>query len=79
MKKLILILATGLFSFAQPPGQQTGDGIWLRNGYYGERETFDACFGHQPGNGDYHHHVQPVCLRAKLNDNLETVIAGRTG
>src|SRR5437667_12291461 len=34
---------------AQPPGgpppggpMQSGDGIWLRNGYYGEQETFDS-------------------------------------
>ena len=56
-----------------------GDGIWQRNAYYGEMETFDSCFGHQPGNGEYHHHVQPVCLRAQLNDNVEVVRTGRTG
>ena len=28
---------------------QMGDGIWLRDAYYGERaETFDARLGHQP-------------------------------
>ncbi len=58
---------------------QSGDGVWLRNAYYGEQETFDSCFGHQPGNGEYHHHVQPVCLRAQLDDNLEAVSSGRTG
>lgn len=63
-----------------PPGpMQRGDGIWIRNAYYGELQTFDRCFGHQPGNGQYHHHVQPLCLRAQLNDNLETVRVGRTG
>ena len=63
-----------------PPGpMQRGDGIWIRNAYYGELQTFDRCFGHQPGNGQYHHHVQPLCLRAQLNDNLETARVGRTG
>ena len=61
-----------------PPGGR-GDGIWLRNAYYGELETFDSCFGHQPGSGEYHHHVQPVCLRAQLQDNVEVVSTGRTG
>ena len=61
-----------------PPGGN-GDGIWLRNAYFGERETFDACLGHQPGSGEYHHHVQPVCLRAQLDDNLELSATGRTG
>lgn len=56
-----------------------GDGVWLRNAYYGESQTFDKCLGHQPGNGQYHHHVQPVCLRAQLDDNLVAVSSGRTG
>lgn len=63
--------------YAQP--QPQGDGIWLRNAYYGESQTFDRCYGHQPGNGQYHHHVQPLCLRAQLDDNLVTVSTQRTG
>ncbi len=59
-------------------GQQ-GDGIWIRNAFYGEAQTFDKCLGHQPGNGQYHHHAQPVCLRAQLDDNLITAGSGRTG
>ncbi|HMV87041.1 MAG TPA: YHYH protein [Blastocatellia bacterium] len=63
---------------AQAQGLQ-GDGIWIRNAYYGEAQTFDKCLGHQPGNGQYHHHAHPVCLRAQLSDNLEAVNSGRTG
>src|SRR5258708_2655064 len=75
-----LLLLTTVWLCAQPPGGGgSGDGIWLRNAYFGERDTFDACYGHQPGNGQYHHHVDPVCLRAQLNDNLVTVYSGRTG
>jgi len=72
-------------AFAQPgppmggPPGSTGDGIWLRNAYFGEAQTFDACVGHQPGTGQYHHHADPVCLRAQLNDNLEEVRTARTG
>ena len=63
-----------------PPGpMQQGDGVWIRNAYYGEIQTFDRCYGHQPGNGLYHHHVQPICLRAQLGDNLEPVRTSRTG
>ncbi|MBL8167981.1 MAG: YHYH protein [Acidobacteria bacterium] len=69
-------LAVGTTAWAQ--GQQ-GDGIWLRNAYYGEFQTFDKCFGHQPGNGQYHHHIHPICLRAQLDDNLVKVNSGRTG
>ncbi len=63
---------------AQPPGQQ-GGGIWIRNAYYGEGHTFDKCLGHQPGNGAYHHHAHPICLRAQLNDNVVAVKNGRLG
>lgn len=66
---------------AQPPGGMppSGDGIWLRDAYFGEGQTFDGCGGHQPGSGQYHHHATPFCLRAQLNDNLELVRNSRTG
>lgn len=73
---------------AQPPGGPpggggpggSGDGIWTRNAAYGEAETFDQCNGHQPQTGMYHHHINPVCLRAQLNDNLAPVyLNGRLG
>jgi len=53
--------------------------VWIRNAYFGELQTFDACLGHQPGNGQYHHHAQPICLRAQLGDNVEVVKKSRTG
>jgi uncharacterized protein (TIGR03437 family) len=77
-------------AIAQPPGggpppggggggMQAGDGIWRRNAFYGEIQTLDSCLGHQPGSGDYHYHANPVCLRAQLDDNIETVRTKRTG
>ena len=50
---------------AQAQGLQ-GDGIWIRNAYYGEAQTFDKCLGHQPGNGQYHHHAHPVSAKHGL-------------
>ncbi len=41
-------------------GGTQGDGVWLRNAYFGEFQTFDRCFGHQPQSGTYHDHVQPI-------------------
>lgn len=80
MKALVLgYLLLGGAVIAQPPPMQSGDGIWLRNAYYGEAQTFDSCVGHQPGSGMYHHHANPVCLRAQLDDNLEQVRTLRTG
>ncbi len=71
---------------AQPPGgppggggMQQGDGIWLRNAYYGELVTFDPCFAHQPGNGQHHNHVNPICLRFQLGDNVQLQRKSREG
>ncbi len=66
---------------AQPPNGpgQSGDGIWTRNAAFGESETFDPCNGHQPQTGQYHHHINPICLRAQLNDNVVAVFTGRLG
>lgn len=79
----LAILVASVSALAQPPGGPgggtSGDGIWRRNAYYGEFLTFDECHGHQPGTGQYHYHVSPVCLRAELNDNLVTIHTGRTG
>ena len=77
---VLVSLAWAALACAQgPPGGGQGDGIWLRNAYYGEAQTFDSCLGHQPGNGQYHHHANPICLRAQLNDNVTVVKAARTG
>lgn len=76
-KRLILFAAAATAALAQPA--QQGDGIWLRNAYFGEAQTFDACVGHQPGNGQYHHHAAPSCLREQLGDNIERVRDRRTG
>jgi hypothetical protein len=55
-----------------------GDGIWRRdaNTIYGEAATFDPCNAHQPGNGEYHYHENPICLRYQLNDNLTAANVG---
>jgi uncharacterized protein (TIGR03437 family) len=61
------------------PGGASGDGIWRRNAAFGEIQTFDSCQGHQPGNGAYHYHVNPLCLRAQLGDNVVLVKNSRIG
>ena len=75
----LLGLSAAMNGIAQPPGMQAGDGVWLRDAYFGEVETFDSCLAHQPGQGMHHNHVQPVCLRFTLGDNVEIVGTGRTG
>jgi uncharacterized protein (TIGR03437 family) len=78
LRFLLFVAAVGA-AFAQPPAMQTGDGIWLRDALFGEKDTFDSCLAHQPGQGQYHNHVQPVCLRAQLGDNIEVIASSRTG
>jgi len=56
-----------------------GDGIWRRNAFYGETQTLDYCEGHQPPSGEYHHHVNPTCLRYELGDNLTLLRITRDG
>ena len=53
---------------AQPPGGQTGDGIWLRDALFEERDTFDSSLAHQP-----------IWLRSQRNDNVTIVETWRTG
>src|SRR5580692_1093294 len=83
--KLAAIVLASVGALAQPPmgggpGGGSGDGIWTRNAAYGEAETFDLCNGHQPQTGMYHHHINPICLRAQLNDNVvATYLNGRLG
>lgn len=84
--RLATIALMGALAWAQPPGAPpggpggaAGDGIWTRNAAFGEAETFDLCNGHQPGSGMYHHHINPICLRAQLNDNVVVVSSGRLG
>jgi uncharacterized protein (TIGR03437 family) len=80
---LIIAAAAALAQPGPPPpggpGGGGGDGIWRRNAYYGEALTFDACVGHQPQNGMYHYHANPLCLRGQLNDNVQTVRSSRNG
>jgi hypothetical protein len=82
MTLCLLAIATTVLH-GQPPGgggaMQQGDGVWLRNAYWGEAQTFDGCNGHQPGSGMYHHHANPICLRAQLEDNVEPLRTLRTG
>ncbi len=75
----LVLGCTAMPCLAQPGGMQAGDGVWLRDALFGEVETFDPCLAHQPGQGQYHNHVQPICLRSQLGDNVQIVATGRAG
>jgi uncharacterized protein (TIGR03437 family) len=82
----ILTAIPVLYAQGGPPGggpgggsTGNGDGIWRRNAAYGEPQTFDTCLGHQTNTGAYHYHVNPLCLRAQLGDNVVLVKNSRVG
>src|SRR5262249_46856847 len=48
----------------------SGDGIWNRLAGVAETFNFDPAYGHQPSNGAYHNHINPIALRYQLGDNV---------
>ncbi len=48
-----------------------GVGYWNRDAYVNEGPTFDPANAHQPGNGAYHYHANPIALRHILGDHVE--------
>ncbi len=62
------------FSYSSTTGADAGmgggGGVWNRDALIGEAVTFDRNNAHQPGNGDYHAHVNPLALRSQLNDHV---------
>ncbi len=47
-----------------------GSGIWNRLAGIAELFNFDTGNAHQPNNGVYHNHVNPIALRYQLGDNV---------
>jgi hypothetical protein len=74
------VLVNGVFvwnagdaqSYTTSTGQVSmqGQGIWNRLAGAAEIATFDAGNAHQPGNGQYHNHINPRALRYQLGDNV---------
>jgi hypothetical protein len=62
------------FSYKNSTAQElmapNGDSIWNRLAYPVEGVTFDPSGAHQPGNGTYHWHSNPMGLRYQLGDNV---------
>jgi len=60
------------FSVSSPTGKeaQPGLGIWNRDAYVNEAQTFDPAAAHQPQSGQYHYHANPPALRYLLGDNI---------
>lgn len=63
------------FSYSHANGTESnnGDGIFNRQAEAVESVTFDVGNGHQPGNGQYHYHTNPIALRAQLSDNVDYI------
>lgn len=61
------------YAHASATEANPGDGLFNRLAEAVEAVTFDVGNGHQPGNGQYHYHENPVALRAQLDDNVDYV------
>jgi autotransporter-associated beta strand protein len=73
---VVIYNAGDAFSYSHASGTEvgmTGDGLFNRMAEAVESVTFDAGNGHQPGNGQYHYHTNPVALRAQLSDNVDYI------
>jgi hypothetical protein len=51
-------------------------GVWNRNAYFWEGSSFDNCLGHPQQQGEYHHHVNPVCLYDDSDSSQHAPIIG---
>ncbi len=51
-------------------------GVWHRNAYVWEGNSFDNCLGHPQQQGEYHHHVNPVCLYDDTDSTHHSPIIG---
>jgi len=60
------------FSVSSPSGAESpmGLGIWNRDAYVNESQSFDPGLAHQPPSGQYHYHANPPALRFLLGDNV---------
>jgi hypothetical protein len=47
-----------------------GDGVWNRDAYPNESVSFDYALAHNPQNGQYHSHVDPIATRYLVGDNV---------
>jgi hypothetical protein len=52
-------------------GIGNGDGIWNRDAWVLEFSSFDSSFAHNPANGQYHCHANPIATRYFVGDNVD--------
>lgn len=60
------------FSYSTSQAREVNgtNNIWVRNAVVVEGPTFDKSNAHQPPNGQYHYHDNPLGLRHQLGDNV---------
>lgn len=55
---------------AEPGSTARGDGIWNREAYANEGQTFDPAYAHQAG-AQYHYHANTPALRHLVGDHVD--------
>ena len=51
-------------------------GVWNQNAVIVEGASFDECLGHPAPNGEYHHHLNPICLYDAKDSTHHSPIIG---
>ena len=59
-------------------GIGNGDGIWNRDAWVLEFSSFDSSLAHNPPNGQYHSHANPIATRYFVGDNVNYYSASDT-
>ena len=61
---------------AKDANSYNNGGIWNQNAIIVEGSSFDECLGHPAPNGEYHHHLNPVCLYNAKDSTHHSPIIG---
>jgi hypothetical protein len=71
----VVINGVSIFN-SQDANSYNNLGYWHQNAYYFESASFDACNGHPAPGGEFHHHIDPVCLYNDADSTHHSPIIG---
>ena len=67
--------SNGVVIFNADDGQTyNNEGVWKRNAYVWEGESFDICSGHPDQSGTYHNHINPICMYTTESSSHSPII-----
>jgi hypothetical protein len=71
------VWSNGVSIFSASDGNSyNSQNVWHQNAYYFEGKSFDDCLGHPDNSGEYHHHINPLCLYNDADSTHHSPIIG---